>query len=231
MNSRRKFLQQGGLAATAILLSGGAKSFAGSSFFFGSDDNNLVILHSHLPAAKNNFISTSPAYIKDIITTEKRKYNNLLLVDDTSAIDKPYNLVIKGNIRTGIINSSYRSGMSMDEINQLARTLKEEKRCTIVICVSELGFKNKNSVDDASLAASSEYIDIIIGNTATPQHLPSIVLNKKQQEVLINHCSQDAVAVGRISIRFDKNGAKHGMTFSNMVYRDHKEEWKNFSLS
>jgi hypothetical protein len=231
MNSRRKFLQQGGLAATAILLSGGVKSFAGSSFFFGSDDNNLVILHSYLPATDNNFIFSTPSYIKDIVTTEKRKFNNLLLVDDTTAVDKPYNIVIKGKIRTGIINSNYQSGMSMGEINQLARTLKVDKKCNIVICVSELGFKNKNSMDDATLAASSEHIDVIIGNSVTPNNLPSIVLNKNQHEVLINHCSQDAVAVGRLSIRFDKSGQKHGMTYSNMVYKDNKEEWKNFSHS
>lgn len=231
MSSRRKFLQQGGLAATAMLLSGGVKSFAGTSFFFGSDDNNLVILHSHLPAASNPGFLGDPSYIKDILATEKRKFNNLLLVDDSSAIDKPYNIVIKGKTRTGIINSNYQGGMSMEEINQWAHTLKSGKRCNIVICVSELGFNNKNAADDAKLAASSEYIDVIIGNTATPHHLPSIVLNKNQQEVLINHCSPDAVAVGRISIRFDKNGAKHGMTFSNMVYKNNKEEWKNFSLS
>ncbi len=230
MNSRRKFLQQGSLAATALLLSGGTKSFAGSSFFFGSDDNNLVILHSHLPASGDQFIFSDGAHIKNVLAAEKRKFNNLLLVDDTTN-DMPYRIVIKGNIRTGIINSSYQEGMSMDEINQLARILKENKKCNIVICVSELGYKNKNSVDDYTLASSSENIDIILGNTTTPAHLPSIVLNKNQHEVLINHCTEDAVAIGRISLRFDKKGAKCGMSYSNMIYRENKEEWKNFSLS
>ncbi len=229
MNSRRKFLQQGSLAATGILLAGGAKSFGASSFFFGSDDNNLVILHSNLPAA-NDFTFSTPAYIKNILAAEKKRYNNLLLVDDSSA-DMPYRIVVKGNIKTGIINSTHQPGMSMSAINELARTLKVDKGCTIVICISELGFKNRNSVDDYTLAASSEHIDIIIGNEATPQHLPSVVLNKNKHEVLINHCAPDAVAVGRISIQFDQNGAKKGMTFSNMLYKDNMEQRKDFSLS
>jgi hypothetical protein len=99
MNNRRKFLQQGGLAATAILLSGGAKSFAGTSFFFGSDDNSLSILHSHLPASNDNFIFSNSSYIKDIISAEKRKYNNFLLVDDSSAIDQPFHIVVRTRVQ------------------------------------------------------------------------------------------------------------------------------------
>ena len=145
--------------------------------------------------------------------------------------EQPFVVIRKGNINTGIINASYGLGMNPAEIDELARSLKENKQCRLVICLSEMGFENKNSPDDQSFASSSEYIDIIIGNTSTPGHLPSIVLNKNKQEVLINHCAHDAVAVGRIELRFDRQGNKNAMTWSNMLYRNNKEHWKNFSLS
>ncbi len=231
MSNRRKFLQQGSMATAALLFMSRGKSFAGSSFFFGSDENSLVILHSHLPAGETGFtFGEHSAYTKNIIASEKRKYNNLLLVDDKMAEER-FTVIQKGNIRTGIINASYGSGMDPAEINELARSLKENKQCQLVICLSELGFENKNRMDDRSFAASSEHIDIIIGNTCTPGHLPSVVLNKNKQEVLINHCAHDAVAVGRIELRFDRQGNKNAMAWSNMLYRNNSGHSKNFSLS
>lgn len=231
MSNRRKFLQQGGMATAALLLMSRSKSFAGSSFFFGSDENSLVILHSHLPAGETGFtFSDHLAYTKHIIASEKRKYNNLLLVDD-KVTEERFTIIRKRNIRTGIINAGYGSGMDPAEINELARSLKENKQCQLVICLSEMGFENKNRPDDRSFAASSEHIDIIIGNTCTPGHLPSIVLNKNKQEVLINHCAPEAVAVGRIELRFDRQGNKNAMAWSNMLYRDNTGHSKNFSLS
>jgi hypothetical protein len=231
MSNRRKFLQQGSMATAALLLMSRGKSFAGSSFFFGSDENSLVILHSHLPAEETgSTFSEHLAYTNNIIASEKRKYNNLLLVDDKMAEER-FTIIRKKNIRTGIINAGYGSGMDPAEINELARSLKENKQCQLVICLSEFGFENKNRPDDRSFAASSEHIDIIIGNTCTPGHLPSVVLNKNKQEVLINHCAHDAVAVGRIELRFDRQGNKNSMAWSNMLYRDNSGHSKNFSLS
>lgn len=219
MNTRRKFLQQGSLATAALLLAG-KNSFA-SSFFFGSEGNTLVILHSH---------NSENASIQSAINAEKRKFGNMLLVDD-AVTDKPYSIVQKGNTKTGIINGTYNGGMNITEINEIAGTLKEEKNCDIVICISEFGYDKKNKIDDQRLARSSRHIDIIIGNDNTPADLPSIILNKDNQEVLINHCSHDSVSLGRIEIHFDEKRLKKNLAYSNLLNKNNKEIRKNFSLS
>ena len=73
-------------------------------------------------------------------------------------------------------------------LNSIAGFLEEKWKCNLVICLSQLGFKNKGSMDDITLAGRSENIDVIPGgHSHTYMSTPYIVLNKQNREVIINH--------------------------------------------
>ena len=102
----------------------------------------------------------------------------------------------------------------VNRINHLSAFLKNEKDCHIVVCISELGYKNKNWVDDITLAGNSENIDIIVGRCATNSPgRPIIALNKKRAEVIIQHIENGEDALGKIKIGFNQSGCKHNVSF------------------
>lgn len=55
--------------------------------------------------------------------------------------------------------------MGINKVSALARQLKEDRHCTLVICRSTLGFKNQFGLDDRTLASGSSHIDLIFGGT------------------------------------------------------------------
>ena len=97
------------------------------------------------------------------------------------------------------------------------------------LSIEKLNLQYKNGVkaiDDISLAAQSMDIDIIIGaHTHTFMAAPQIVLNKQQQEVIINHAGYGGIALGNISISFDDDGNKNGLQFNNMMVGARDNKW------
>ncbi|MFZ1454231.1 MAG: hypothetical protein WAT20_16110, partial [Ferruginibacter sp.] len=117
-------------------------------------------------------------------------------------------------IKTGIINARPADKEVIQKINALSTLLKKEKGCTIVVCLSGLGYKNKHTPDDITLAKASTHLDIIIGGDVNNfnQH-PAIVLNRNQAEVII-HAAGDTAAFGKIEIDFDAQGNKRHIGFT-----------------
>lgn len=235
MKSRRYFLIQGSLATTAVLalnpfatIARAASTFTGFSGSYGK----LVFLHT----ANLNPYSDYKAiqYIKDI----KNKNANAILLkagqdiqDETgtltydasitgsnalSAITGDYKIITKGNIKTGLISAKPGDGDVIQKINTLSAYLKKEKNCTVVVCLSQLGYKNKNTPDDITLANQSTHLDIIIGGHADNfQEHPVIALNRNNGEVIIHSASGDSFACGKIEIDFDRQCQKKHISFTN----------------
>jgi 5'-nucleotidase len=90
----------------------------------------------------------------------------------------------------------------------MARILKEEKKCDIVICLSHIGFNYKNDpekVCDVNLARKTKNIDIIIGgHTHTFLDKPAIEKNLDGMEVLINQVGCYGINLGRIDFYLDE---------------------------
>jgi len=125
-----------------------------------------------------------------------------------------YKIIYKDNIRVGVITAASGEQNTVSRINQLSAYLKKEKDCSLVVCVSALGYKNKNADDDLTLAAESENLDIIVGKykAGSPKR-PVIARSKKKTEVIIQHTEDSSDALGKIRIGFDQQGRKYHASF------------------
>ncbi len=223
MNTRRKFLLHGGMAATALLAAKPFKAIAAGNHsltrLFGSRQNHIVFMHTAGLQTENHFATLQ--FIRNI----NSKTTNAILVDagnchsnlayDASVTDdnfarEDYQIITKGGINTGIITIIKNEDGLINRINQLANRLKKEKKCQVVVCVSQLGFNQKNKLDDKELAAQSQDIDLIIG--AHPENYaaqPMVLANSKRQEVIVQSAASNTFAFGKVELGFDAQGNKN----------------------
>jgi hypothetical protein len=227
MNNRRKFIVQGSLAATALLA---AKPFNALAKYTsplsrsGFNYNSITFLHTAghgiaMSAQVKKITGKTTSIILSHAGNGEQQENQPMNCDASlhsinENEDGGYKIIFKDNIRAGIITANANEQDMMNRINDLSAFLKKEKDCHIVVCISELGYKNKNKMDDITLAGKSENIDIIVGKYATnsPKH-PIISLNKKKADVIIHHTEDSTNALGKIKIGFNPSGGKHNVSF------------------
>jgi 5'-nucleotidase len=84
----------------------------------------------------------------------------------------------------------------------ITKKLKEEEKCDLIICLSHLGFNNKNEPEkpsDVKLAQETKDIDIIIGgHSHTFLDKPVIYKNSAGKNVVINQVGAYGINLGRI---------------------------------
>lgn len=221
------------MATTALLAAKPFDTFAKiTSPVTGIKNNRNSILFVHTGAA-------SVAQAASNVATLKNNYANVMLLHAGTSIPKhlqqlkydasiesttnsislnAYKIVYKGDFKTGVISVDTSVANPIDEMNSLAAYLKKEKNCNIVVCISNLGYRNKSGIDDIQLAAASQHIDMIIGAHAENfSSLPAIALNKNNEEVIIDHAAANtantASQVGKVAISFDNKGQKNNIAF------------------
>ena len=223
------------MATTAVLALKPFTSIArAASTFTGLGDSNSQLVFLHTANMNHSGDYQVINYIKEI----KNKNANAILLkagqdyqeetgrltydvsmngaNDSSSITGDYKIINKGGLRTGIISAKPGERDIIEKINTLSAYLKKEKNCTIVVCLSQLGYENKNAPDDISIAEKSTHLDIIIGGHATNfQTHPIIVLNRNNGEVIIHSASGDSLACGLIKIKFDGQGRKKHIGFTD----------------
>jgi hypothetical protein len=231
MNTRRKFLFSGSMATAALLTVKPFTTIANSlSPVTGIriNSNSLVLAHT------GNAIHTNSSQALEHIAKLKNSSANLIMLhagDATPALQPAYDasmntgesfsistddykIIYKGDIKTGIITANSNTA-SANKINALAIYLKKEKNCHLVACLSQLGYKSTTGLDDLTLAAESTHLDIIIGGHATNFcKSPMTTLNKKKEEVIINHAATNGIALRKIEIDFNSRGKKHQVAFT-----------------
>ena len=236
MNTRRKFLVQGSMATTALLIADPFKTFANAVSpvtGFSMDEKKVVLLHT------GNYSDTQQRLAATQISALKKNTGNLLLVHagkksvansmllnydasihSDSSIYSQYQVIYKGDIKIGIIKALETEKDLLNTMNSLSTYLKKEKKCQLVVCLSQLGYKNKFSLDDLKLAENSSHIDIIITGHATnyPKH-PMIVHNSNKEEVIIDCSTGNGYALGNIEISFDNKLNKKFIDFNNLLTR------------
>ena len=228
MNTRRKFLLSGSMAATALLTAKPFTTIANSLSpvtGFSINNNSLVLAHTgnaagaagslqqlqKLKSSSNLLMlhagNTTPA-VKPVYDA------SLHSGESYSVASNDYKILYKGNIKTGIITAKDQS-VSADSINTLAIYLKKEKNCQLVVCLSQLGYKSANGLNDLELAAASTHLDVIIGGHADDYCTrPVIAQNKNKEEVIINHAATNSLALRKIEISFNNLGKKAQVAFS-----------------
>ena len=127
-----------------------------------------------------------------------------------------YRIIYKNDIKIGIIGANKGDTDIVNSINTLAAYLKKEKKCHMVVCLSQLGYKNRNNPDDITLAEKSLNLDMIIGGDTKNFHQhPVILLNSNNEEVIIHSATGDATVFGKIDIDFNELGQKKHISFAN----------------
>ena len=134
-----------------------------------------------------------------------------------------YKLFEKDGIRVGVFGlgikpqglipkEAYKETKYLDPIeigNDTATTLRTDKKCDYVVCLSHLGFKYDGpTVSDNVLAAQTRNIDLIIGgHTHTFLDEPVVVNNLDGQPVWINQVGFGGINLGRIDLSFERGKA------------------------
>ena len=163
-------------------------------------DNGIEGFYAQLPHAKFEFVSAN------------YDFKNTMLND----IVKPYKIFKKGGLKIGVFGlgieldglvdkKMYKETVYNDPVEiaqDMARILKEEQKCNLVICLSHLGYKYRNDpnkISDVELAKKTKNIDLIIGgHTHTFLDKPTIEKNSEDKDVLINQVGCYGINLGRI---------------------------------
>ncbi len=90
--------------------------------------------------------------------------------------------------------------------NKMAKHLKYEQDCDLVICLSHIGYKyDEKKVSDMDLAYQSKNIDLILGgHTHTFFTKPEEFANADGAKVLVNQVGWAGIYLGRLDFYFEK---------------------------
>ncbi|WP_417351109.1 bifunctional metallophosphatase/5'-nucleotidase [Flavobacterium alkalisoli] len=172
-------------------------------------DNGIDGFYAQLPHAKFDFVSAN------------YDFKNTIL----DGIVKPYKVFVKNGIRIGVFGLGielaglvdkrlYKETVYNDPVEvakDITKTLKQDEKCDLVICLSHIGFLYKNEPDkvcDITLAQKTRNIDLIIGgHTHTFLKKPYIEKNLDGEEVLINQVGCYGLNLGQVDFYFE-NGSK-----------------------
>lgn len=131
---------------------------------------------------------------------------------------EPYVIVNKGGKKIGIIgltinvktlvSAQNREGIVYNDVydvaNKLAKQLKNEDKCDLVIALTHIGYSAyPNQVSDISLAENTSNIDIIIGgHSHTFLKSERIYKNKAGENVVVLQAGAQGEYVGRLDLEF-----------------------------
>ena len=174
-------------------------------------DNGITGLNEQMPNASFDFLISN------------YDFKNTVL--DGKTCD--YKIYTKSGIKIGVFGLGieleglvtkelYRETKYLDPIDiaqDVAKKLKNEEKCDLIICLSHLGYKYDNlpnRVCDYNLAKKTKGIDLIIGgHTHTFMDEPVILKNQISKDVLVNQVGCFGLFLGQIDFYFDQNNQKY----------------------
>jgi 5'-nucleotidase len=173
-------------------------------------DNSIEGLYNQLPNANFEFVNANYDFKNTIMDGHV----------------KPYKIVRKDGIKVGVFGigieleglvdkKNYKETVYHDPVSvsqDMARILKQDEKCDLVICLSHIGYQYKNEpnkISDIRLATLTKDIDLIIGgHTHTFLDKPTIIKNAEGKDVLVNQVGCYGVNLGRIDFYFDSDVSK-----------------------
>lgn len=181
-------------------------------------DNGITGLNEQMPNASFDFLISN------------YDFKNTVLDGKTS----DYKIYTRSGIKIGVFGLGieleglvtkelYRETKYLDPIDiaqDVAKKLKNEEKCDLIICLSHLGYKYDNlpnRVCDYNLAKKTKDIDLIIGgHTHTFMNEPIILKNQISKDVLVNQVGCFGLFLGQIDFYFNQNNQKY---FNSSVLR------------
>jgi len=173
-------------------------------------DNGIEGLYNQLPNANFEFVSANYDFKNTVMDGHV----------------KPYKIFNKAGIKVGVFGlgigldglvdkKNFKETLYHDPVGvsqDMARILKQEQKCDLVICLSHLGYKYKDEpekISDTKLATLTKDIDLIIGgHTHTFLDKPTVLKNVEGKEVLVNQVGCYGINLGRIDFYFDSEISK-----------------------
>jgi hypothetical protein len=236
MTSRRKFLFQSSLATTAFLAASPVKSISGAintEACFAGTTGKLVFINTgkqpglfkHELVHKIKEIKNHTSHVvllhagnnAEDLCTEINYDASLKHTDLNMNAEGNYRIIYRGKIKIAVITAKEDTDM-INKTNALSDYLKKEKKCDLVVCLSLLGYKNKNHVDDLRLAQKTTSIDIILSGHPTNFFGNTLIIgNENKNEVIIQHGNVNGREFGNIEIGFDKAGKKRSVAINNLM--------------
>ena len=181
-------------------------------------DNGITGLNEQMPNASFDFLISN------------YDFKNTVLDGKTS----DYKIYTRSGIKIGVFGLGieleglvtkelYRETKYLDPIDiaqDVAKKLKNEEKCDLIICLSHLGYKYDNlpnRVCDYNLAKKTKDIDLIIGgHTHTFMNEPIILKNQINKDVIVNQVGCFGLFLGQIDFYFNQNNQKY---FNSSVLR------------
>ena len=143
---------------------------------------------------------------------------NLQFENKLSGLVKPYIIINSGKFKigiTGVCNElkGIKYNDAIQSANKVARILKENEKCDLVICLSHLGYKQEgDKPDNQKLAEQSENIDMIIGGQNRKLFSNTTVLrNKLKHEIIVAQTAWDGLMFGRVVFGFGNENQRNGI--------------------
>jgi 5'-nucleotidase len=178
-------------------------------------DNGVEGLYKQLPHAKFDFVISN------------YDLKNTILDGHTL----PYKIIVKDGIRIGLMGvgielkglvdpKMYKETVYNDPVTvaqDLAKTLRYEQHCDIIICMSHLGYSYRDDkISDLKLARLTSGIDLIIGgHTHTFLDKPIVVKNAAGNDVMVNQVGCYGINLGRIDFTLEQGAVSKT---SDVVY-------------
>jgi len=138
---------------------------------------------------------------------------------------KSYQVITYGKYRvgvTGVGETVKMAGLKVSDpaaaLNKIAKYLKEDEACDLVVCLSHLGFNSKTKLNNRQLAEDTSLVDLIIGGNASASKNQVLVLrNKEKNEVLLSISHKDLCSVAQLSFDFTEEGSTNNLTLKKHI--------------
>lgn len=132
---------------------------------------------------------------------------------------KPYVVLRRSGLRIGVFGLSPKLGglvswknypgvKYLDPVKAAAETvaiLKGKERCDVVVCLSHLGWDMKPEVDDSTVIANMEGIDIVLGGHSHT-YLKDLewVTDKGGRRVPVDQNGKHGIFIGKMRLKVDR---------------------------
>lgn len=169
-------------------------------------DNGLEGFNNVYPHANFPFVSSNYDFSETILDGKIKKYH---VIKHKGVRVGVYGL---GVMLDGLVSPiSYGKTRYLDPLKtalEMEQFLKEKKKCSLIVCLSHLGFDSEE-INDQIIGCETFFTDIIIGgHTHTLLDPPVKVKNKSFEDVTICQTGYGGVRLGRIDFWMGKRSGK-----------------------
>ncbi len=171
-------------------------------------DNGLEGLQNALPAAKFPVINSNYDFSDTILAGKFPRWKTFRKSGIKIGV---YGIGIE---LAGLVSPlQFGNTVYLDSVKtalEMESFLKNEKECNLVVCLSHLGLRYRDSqVSDVILAAETQHTDLIVGgHTHTFLEEPLTIKNKSGNPVLVNQAWWGGLVLGQIDFVFERMSKK-----------------------